>query len=467
LAETAGTRWSERIHIQALYSSIGLSSYQMTLTVPREPGTVKLGVFEDDMFRLAHLSDLHYCPQFLDEVDRCTAAALEGAKAEQVDAIFMTGDQFDRHVGANSPALLRFSQRVRDAVDYAPLFMLQGTLSHDEPGTVSLFRFFGGRHPIHVSERIEQVAWDGESWIASEGYKFDRIPEGARLLVTSLPAVNRAEVAARVGAINVLTQTQDLVYELLKSFGQINAQANAAGIPTVLATHGTVTGSITEQGVPMAGLDHEFSLAGLYASEARAIMLGHIHKYQSWPRGQQCIAYAGSIGRLHFGEQGDKGWLLWDIGETATHTQRITPARVMREFTYPGQPDLHELKREAPTCAGQHVRIRYALDEEYRHEVNRNEILSWFETAHLVKIEPRINPILRSRTEGMAKDLSLSTQLGVWAKATGTADAGLHERLATLTQQSPDDIVSQLVGLPAVASTHGETVAPTLFQEAA
>ncbi|TNY03497.1 hypothetical protein, partial [Escherichia coli] len=71
-------------------------------------------------------------------------------------------------------------------------------------------------------------------------------------------------------------------------------------------------------GVPMAGFDHEFTTGALFSAAAQAILLGHIHRHQAWTQGEgerrQRIAYAGSIGRFHHGEQGDKGFLLWELG---------------------------------------------------------------------------------------------------------------------------------------------------------
>ena len=59
----------------------------------------------------------------------------------------------------------------------------------------------------------------------------------------------------------------------------------------------------------MAGMDHEFSVGGLFALEASAVMLGHIHKHQTWQNDGRMIAYAGSLCRLHHGEIGDNGGL--------------------------------------------------------------------------------------------------------------------------------------------------------------
>ena len=396
--------------------------------------------------KIAHLSDLHYCPKFLQEVDRCTLHALEGAIEAGCQVIVVTGDATDHHLDAHAPAFLALARRFREAAEHAPMILLQGTFSHDVPGTVSLFRLLGGRFPIHVSARIEQVAWTGCDWVTSEGFCFDDIPCGTQVLFTSIPAVNRADIAARVGGERASTQTKDMVAELLAAFAPINAQARFLGIPTVLLSHGTVAGSITEHGVPMAGLDHEFSTGALFAAQATAVMLGHIHRHQFWHQDGRVIAYAGSIGRLHFGEKGDKGWVEWEVtAEAATLLHQKTPARVMHEFDYPGLPDMDELMTEGRNARGANVRIRYTVDEEHRQAVDRKAIEAAFANAAELKIEGRVNPVLRSRASGVARLADLPSKLTAWATASNTQVTGLVERLAHLDAQTPDEIIEAIV----------------------
>jgi len=399
--------------------------------------------------KIGHLSDLHYCPKYLTEVDRCTSAALDGALKAGCEVIAITGDQTDHHLDAHAPAFLALAKRIRSVAEYAPVIVLQGTLSHDVPGTVSVFRLLGGQYPIHVSERIEQVAWDGAEWICSEGFRFETIPAGAKLLITSIPAVNRADIAARVGSQNAAAETMELVAELLAAFADINERARQAGIPTVLLSHGTVSGCITEHGVPMAGLDHEFSTGGLFGAGASAVMLGHIHRHQQWREGERAIAYAGSIGRLHYGEKGEKGWVEWEVTPTgATLEPRATPARQMQEFDYAGLPDMEQLQAAGRKAAGAFVRVRYAVDEEHRQAVDRKAIEAMFESAAELKLEGRVNPVLRSRTTGIATLNQLSAQLSAWAKATNSPEAGLASRLARLDEATPEEIVSGIVNQP-------------------
>jgi exonuclease SbcD len=252
-----------------------------------------------------------------------------------VDVAVISGDATDHALDLHAPAALRLLAQVRRLADHCPVLMLQGTWSHEPPGTLSVFRMLGSRHRVFVADRIGQVALMGSGssrnlsatdascadlWLASEGPRFAEVPPGARALFTCIPSINKAAVAAAVGATAAAEAQGEHLARLLQGYAGIHGAARAAGVPTLAVSHGTVFGCVTEHGVPMAGFDHEFTTGALFSTGAQATLLGHIHRHQAWTQGEgerrQCIAYAGSIGRFHHGEQGDKGF-------PPTHPQRL------------------------------------------------------------------------------------------------------------------------------------------------
>jgi len=218
---------------------------------------------------VAHFSDLHFGAATLGEAGRCFGAAIEQAAAAKVEAAVISGDATDYGLGLHEPATLRLAYLVRRLADHCPVLMLQGTFSHEPPGTLGVFRLLGARHPVHVSERIEQVAlsFDGQ-WLASEGWRFEAVPQGTRALLTCVPTLNKARLAANEGASG---ETGARLAELLAGFAPSNREARGRGIPTAAVSHGTIFGSINEHGVPMAGLDHEFTPGALFAAGAQAV----------------------------------------------------------------------------------------------------------------------------------------------------------------------------------------------------
>jgi len=104
---------------------------------------------------IAHLSDIHYCDKFLEEVDRCMDEAIEHLQiTEQPDLIVLSGDTFDHRLEQNSPSLLAAIERVQRLAYTAPVLILQGTLSHDAPHAVDVFKHI---HRLFSTEKVDSA----------------------------------------------------------------------------------------------------------------------------------------------------------------------------------------------------------------------------------------------------------------------------------------------------------------------
>ncbi|MDY0012243.1 MAG: metallophosphatase family protein [Rhodocyclaceae bacterium] len=401
------------------------------------------------MIRIAHFSDLHFGTRNLFEADRCFGAAIGQAIALGVEAAVLSGDATDHGLDLHAPAAERLFVQVRRLADHCPVLMLQGTFSHEPPGTLAIFRLLGGRHPVHVADRIEQVALIAEGqWLASTDWCFDRLPAGARALFSCIPTVNKAAVAAAVGAADAAQAVGENLACLLRGYASIHRAARRQRVPTIGVSHGTVFGCISEHGVPMAGFDHEFTTGALFAAEAQAFMLGHIHRHQAWEQesgaGRQCIAYPGSIGRFHYGEEGEKGFLLWEVdADHARFTLEPTPARRTVDIVFDGKPDLDALRAAVARqdVAGAFVRVRWTVADEDRHEVDRAAIERTLAGAAETKLEGRIVPVVRTRAAGISQLANLADKVRVWAQVTEARADPLLACLQALSSQAPEAIV--------------------------
>lgn len=408
--------------------------------------------------RIAHFSDLHYAVSTLPEVDTCFTYAVDQAIARQAEVAVITGDTTDHALDAHSPALMALARQIRRLADHCPVLMLQGTFSHEPPGTLDLFALLGGRYPIHVANRLQQVILNSRrEWMASTHSRFDAndwCDTDCALLCSCVPTMNKANVAASVGADQAGQAMGHYLADLLAGYAPGNLLARQRGIPTIALSHGTVIGCMTEHGVPMAGMDHEFTAGVLFQAQANAFMLGHIHLHQAWDLNGQVIAYPGSIGRLHYGEQGTKGFLMWEVTVDSASCELVaTPARRTLEVAFAGPPDMDALHQyvASHSIEGAWVRIRWQCLEEERATIDREAITALFCGAAGIKLEGRVMPIVRARAEGMARFLQLEEQVRTWADQVDTPAAPLLACLAQLAIHSPADI--------AMAALSTETVA--------
>jgi exonuclease SbcD len=403
--------------------------------------------------RIAHFSDLHYGTKTLAEADRCFGAAIDRAVELGVQAAVISGDATDHALDLHAPAAARLAAQVRRLADHCPVLMLQGTYSHEPPGTLSVFRSLGGRYPIHVADRIQQVVLTRRGWLASAAWCFEILPPDTDVLISCLPTVNKAAVAAATGAVDAAQSVGEQLGRLLTGFAPLHRCARSLGLPTVGVSHGTVFGCLSEHGVPMAGFDHEFTTGALFAAEAQAFMLGHIHRHQSWtrhgPAGEQVIAYPGSIGRFHYGEEGEKGFLVWEVdAEVARCALEATPARRTVDIVFEGRPDLAALRDALAQqdVTGKSVRVRWTVAEEDRDAVDRDAIQRVLAGAAETKLEGRIVPVVRTRASGISQLPRMEDKLRAWATVAEVRAEPLLACMAELDHAQPEEIAARLLG---------------------
>ncbi|MBN3776628.1 metallophosphatase family protein [Burkholderia sp. Ac-20345] len=403
--------------------------------------------------KIAHFSDLHYSPGNLDEADRCFTYAVEEAIAGRADVAVISGDSTDHRLDAHSPALHALATQVHRLAQAMPVIMLQGTFSHEPPGTLKNFSLMGARFPVVVVDRVCQLAFyrDGEAWASSgpvfnEGEMLDHKGLNPQAVFTCLPTVNKADLVLSVGAVAASTDLADVLGTYLTAAGRNNVRLRAMGVPTIGISHGTVNGCETEHGVTMAGFDHEFSLGVLFAAECSAFMLGHIHKHQTWEREGRLVGYPGSIGRFHYGELGDKGYLSWEVSASGAQAVLMpTPSREMISVAFDGPPDMNELAALATASAGKFVRIRWQIDEEHKQLVDRKAIGAMFSTAAGVKLEPRVLPVMRSRAEGISTAPTVDAKLAKWCELADVDAVPLVDRLQLLETGEADAIAKSIL----------------------
>lgn len=396
--------------------------------------------------KIAHMSDLHYCAANLKEADRCFEAAVTEAICSGVNCAVITGDSTEHVLEAQAPAVRALARQLKRLADHCPVLMLQGTFSHEPPGFLRLLSMVGARHPISVADRLCSFGLGETSFLPFvEGEQY-------RLVVHALPTLNKAAIASLVEARvdEAAVEARLIISGVLGRWSPVNRSLRQRGIPSLIISHGTVLNSISETGVPMAGADHELGLGCLFAADADGVALGHIHKCQSWEDGSkgfnQVVAYAGSIGRYHHGEEGEKYWLEWDLGRRgATLNQHVTPSRKNVDLVFDGAPDLDELRKRVDEFDGAFVRIRYCIDEESRQNVDRAAIRAILETAADIHIEGKTLTVQRQRAAGISTQ-SLVDKLATWATVTGTDDVEeLQERLTALQVQPAEEIVEHVV----------------------
>ena len=384
-------------------------------------------------FRVLHTADLHFTNHAdkLQEVVRTTDYLLEQAAVDPPDVIIVSGDSVDEYDGRirlDSDAARAAISFVQRAADIAPVVIIRGTKSHDKEAPY-IFRHLRARFPIHVSTEIEQVALVS-SPLGEPSFRdlVDAMHSGddVKCALTLVPSVDKANLAAMFpGSVrdgNLLMR--EVLHDLFAGLGLVNEQI-PAGIPRVLVTHGMVTGAQFSSGQTAIGEDLEFGVDDLLRANADLYCLGHVHKFQAFA-GK--IFYSGSPGRLNFGEQEEKGFLVHEFTDASRlPTTRFvpTPARsfCFGEVAWDGDAAAFEAEvaRVEAGCSGADVRFRYSIPEEDRHLVDRASLEQRLLAAGAsrAKIECQVIPKTRQRAAGISQMQSLPEKVQKWGATVG------------------------------------------------
>jgi len=387
------------------------------------------------MFKVLHSADLHFSISVdkLPEVVRTTDSLLVQARAEQPDVIILAGDTLDEYDGRirlDSECARAAISFVQQAADIAPVVIIRGTKSHDRESPY-FFAHLRGKNPIHVATSIEQVALVRHE-LGAHGYFYEWRPladqhlvEGERTVAafSLVPSLDKSQLLACVDATiaggNIVFR--ELVHDLFAGFGLVN---DACQCPTFLVTHGMLTGAVFSSGQTAVGEDLEFGLSDLHAARASYVALGHVHKFQEFVGN---VFYPGSPGRLNFGEQEEKGFIMAEFEGRVFSGYRFlsTPARrfCFGAVEWDGSVEtvLAEARRLAADCSGADVRFRYSIPEEERMSVDRSALESLFlgAGANRAKIEMNVIPKQRTRAEGISKLETLPDKVLSWGTVVG------------------------------------------------
>jgi exonuclease SbcD len=379
------------------------------------------------MCKVLHTADLHFSinTDKLVEVVRTTDFLLERAAIERPDVIILAGDSVDEYDGRirlDSECARAAISFVERAADIAPVIIIRGTKSHDRESP-AIFSHLRAKFPILVACDIKQISLTTDRKFVED---IDHPWVETVASFTLVPSLDKSYLmAADDSSIRSGNMAfKEAVHDLFAGFGIVNDQFTAHDIPTILVTHGMLTGACFSSGQTAIGEDLEFGLNDLHAAKATYTALGHVHKHQVFPGN---VVYCGSPGRLNFGEAEDKGFVIAEFSDAECVDVRFeqTPARRFCFGEVPEYTDAQDVYARANTlaagCRGADVRFRLQLPEECRADVDRDRLEQIFllAGANKVKLEISIIPKQRSRSEGISRVDSLPEKVLRWGAVVG------------------------------------------------
>ena len=332
--------------------------------------------------RFLHIGDTHL---HADHRQGDRLAALDqiiayGEQQSDLAAWLWPGDLF--HARSTADDRNAIASRLRRMNALAPVVICYG--NHDAPGDLDLFAHLAGRWPVIVQPQPHVLRL--------------RIPTGAMASIFILPYPHRA------GLVSAGTASADLVSAGQRALDAIFLDgaarlrvAESEGDLTLMIGHVNVGGSLSSVGQPQIGREIELEPALLARLGDIPKALSHIHKHQQI----HDAVYAGSITRMDFGEQEDKGFVEWVYDtvippDRSSWCWRFVPLITPQQFHVEGTLDREyfEITRvngapadQRPEWNGADVRVKYTYKKAEISTLDTAKILVEFAGCRSLKLE--------------------------------------------------------------------------------
>ena len=391
--------------------------------------------------RILHFSDLHIGVENYGRIDPATGlstrladflAALDEvvdyAVTQQVDLVLLAGDAYKGRDPSQTHQREFASRLYRVSSAGIPVFLLVG--NHDLPNAssranaVEIFPTLQVPN-VHIGDNLQtyQVA----------------TPAGP-LQIVAVPWPRRGRLISREESRGLtIDQVRAEIESRMTEAIALRVSELDPEIPAILTGHVTVNGSTTgTERSMMLGNDHVLLASALHRPELEYVALGHIHKYQVLRREQPIMAYAGSLQRVDFSEEGDeKGFCVVDLDPAAPQGERLTDFQFhtvnARQFVTvdvtiaPGEPDptaatLRAVGRRDVTDAV--VRVRIRLDAEADSLLREAEIREALRSAHYIAaISREVEGARRTRlSDGESEGLQPLQALRLYLEGRDTSE---------------------------------------------
>jgi exonuclease SbcD len=285
--------------------------------------------------RILHFADLHLGVETYGKTDPTTGLStrlldflraldelVDYAVEERVDLVLFCGDAYKSREPSQTHQR-EFARRVRRLVDAGiPVFLLVG--NHDLPAAVS---------------RATSVEIFGTLLGASEGQGLGAVYVAGKpathvvttaegpVQIVALPWLTPGRFLAREDQASLtIDQVLERMEEAVSRFVEEQGEALNPGLPSVLAAHAALTGSLVREGSEKwmtVGRYPELLKSTLHPQLFDYVALGHMHQQQRLDRATPMV-YPGSLARVDFGEEeGEKGFYVVGLDPTKPHGQRL------------------------------------------------------------------------------------------------------------------------------------------------
>ena len=314
------------------------------------------------------------------DIRRCLDALVTGARQQQPDIAVIAGDIFhqarvwsDRGLKEQQTAV----KFLRELSSVCPVVVMRGTPNHDSAEQFStLESTFWGDERVHIASTPEWSAFTLDS--------------GKKIQIACVPGFDRGYYRAKHPGLSSEEENEVFTKAIEDMIIGFKAEC-IPGIPSVLASHFTITGANMESGQTAFFSQFEPVVypATLAAADYDLVCFGHIHRPQQLD-GCKNTFYCGAVSQLNFNDEGqERGYYIHDIDDGAVvsnfhplPTREHLTIRLndedIGEITSTGDWLFTEpLLKYQEEAKDKIVRVLYDCTDEHNKAFNHGTLESW------------------------------------------------------------------------------------------
>jgi exonuclease SbcD len=343
---------------------------------------------------ILHTGDLHYSAGIDEDIDKSLKQILEYLQDNPVDLITIGGDVYEKSSSIPSRNIVK--ERLKEMAQYAPIIICQG--NHDQMGDLDILADLKAKYPIKVYSSPSVITiGDTNLYI--------------------IPWITKAHwlEAHKVDGIDDLNTT--LSGQLLKYIKLL--KASNKNLYHVVLSHVLISGARAENNQPLIGEGVTLGQYDLEEAGFDAGLFSHIHLRQEFGNG--LFFYPGSPAAMDFGESDNKFFSVLDV---INHKVKWIKINAIRRLSITGKWENGQWSPDTNiddlNLILTRLRVSYSISSNEDYKLAKESIYNIYKGFYPLelKLDPRIEKIVRLRADNVSKAETLLGKLEEWWIAT-------------------------------------------------
>ena len=344
-------------------------------------------------FRILQIGDSHFGNRRLDECVRNFDFIIEYATKEKPHLIFHTGDLFDRNTSINSPEYFAAINGMQALAKIAPVYIIRG--NHDPDGALDIFKKFDR---FNVYDEITEI-------------KISTLP---LMDVLFVPYINPLKLGSGLTYDEVHINTTDSLRRIINKF------VAKSGDFKVVVAHLSIRDAVLANSEKIMSDELILDIKDLTLPKIKMVMLGHIHNNNQPLLEKYPIRYNGAHYRYDFGEKGQPGFVMWEVGsDKAVPTTIYTPVKEMREIEIDEvavRKFIKTKKLDFDLEDNADIKLVFNIPEGISTMLDLSALLKTCPGSSTLKIVKRIKPQIVVRSQDISKFKTEEDRFAEWGR---------------------------------------------------